>query len=100
MSYRETKNYPIVLRAVLKLGLMDKNSVILKAKEITFSSDGIISLSGKPLKYKWIDNKHIQIDGDSEDIYEVTINDKNLLLKHEKSKTNEEFEVVFIKAEL
>jgi hypothetical protein len=29
MSYRDTKNYPLVQRAVLKLGLMKKNAVIL-----------------------------------------------------------------------
>lgn len=33
MSYRGTKDYPIVQRAVLKLGLMDKNSVFVLAKK-------------------------------------------------------------------
>lgn len=33
MSYRGTKNYPLVQRMVIKLGLMDKNSVILLAKK-------------------------------------------------------------------
>lgn len=76
------------------------NSNVLEAREIIFNHDGIIDINGETFKYTWIDNKHIQIQDENNEIFKVIISNKSLSLKHEGSTTNESYEVVFTKAKL